>query len=55
MSALAQTWLAALAGTPAVAVIERAIERQCFSHSLLLHDGDLGTLGGVAHAIATVC
>ncbi len=52
MSALAQPWPAALVGTPAVAVIERAIERQRLSHSLLLHGGDLGTLVGVAHAIA---
>ncbi len=52
MPALAQPWPAALAGTPAVAVIERAIERQRLSHSLLLHGGDLGTLVGVAHAIA---
>jgi DNA polymerase-3 subunit delta' len=52
MTALAQPWPATLVGTPAVAVIERAIERQRLSHSLLLHGGDLGTLVGVAHAIA---
>jgi len=52
MTALAQPWPASLVGTPAVAVIERAIERQRLSHSLLLHGGDLGTLVGVAHAIA---
>lgn len=45
-------WPPALAGTPAVAVIERAIARQRLSHSLLLHGDDLGTLVGVAHAIA---
>jgi DNA polymerase-3 subunit delta' len=52
MTALAQPWPASLVGTPAVAVIERAIEHQRLSHSLLLHGGDLGTLVGVAHAIA---
>jgi DNA polymerase-3 subunit delta' len=35
-----------------VAVIERAIERQRLSHSLLLQGDDLATLVGVAHAIA---
>lgn len=45
-------WPAALAGTPTIAVIERAIARQRLSHSLLLHGDDLGTLVGVAHAIA---
>lgn len=45
-------WPAALAGTPAVAVIERAIERQRLSHSLLLHGDDFDTLLQVAHAIA---
>ena len=45
-------WPPALVGTPAVAVIERAIERSRLSHSLLLHGDDLGTLVGVAHAIA---
>ena len=52
MPALAQSWPEALAGTPSVAVIERAIERQRLSHSLLLTGDDLGTLVGVAHAIA---
>ncbi len=53
MSAAAQLpWPPALVGTPAVAVIERAIERSRLSHSLLLHGDDLGTLVGVAHAIA---
>ncbi|MEO7412794.1 MAG: DNA polymerase III subunit gamma/tau [Opitutaceae bacterium] len=45
-------WPAALAGTPVIAVIERAISRQRLSHSLLLQGDDLGTLVGVAHAIA---
>jgi DNA polymerase-3 subunit delta' len=45
-------WPAALAGTPAVAVIEQAIARRRLSHSLLLQGDDLGTLVGVAHAIA---
>lgn len=49
---LALPWPPALVGTPAVAVIERAIERSRLSHSLLLHGDDLGTLVGVAHAIA---
>lgn len=52
MSPLALPWPPALVGTPAVAVIERAIERSRLSHSLLLHGDDLGTLVGVAHAIA---
>ncbi len=45
-------WPPALVGTPAVAVIERAIARSRLSHSLLLHGDDLGTLVGVAHSIA---
>ncbi|MDD3180453.1 MAG: DNA polymerase III subunit gamma/tau [Opitutaceae bacterium] len=45
-------WPAALAGTPAVAVIERAIERGRLAHSLLLHGGDLDTLTLIAHGIA---
>lgn len=52
MSAAAQLpWPPSLVGSPAVAVIERAIERSRLSHSLLLHGDDLGTLVGVAHAI----
>ncbi|MEO6876237.1 MAG: DNA polymerase III subunit gamma/tau [Opitutaceae bacterium] len=51
MMTAATPWPATLAGSPAVAVIERAIERQRLSHSLLLHGDDLGTLVGVAHAI----
>lgn len=45
-------WPAALAGTPTISVLERAIERRRLSHSLLLHGDDLGTLVGVAHSIA---
>ncbi len=45
-------WPSALAGTPAVAVIERAIERQRLAHSLLLHGDDLDTLTLVALGIA---
>ena len=45
-------WPSALNGTPAIAVIEQAIARRRLSHSLLLHGDDLGTLVGVAHAIA---
>ena len=52
MSAARVEWPAALAGSPAVAVIENAIQRRRLSHSLLLQGDDLGTLVGVAHAIA---
>lgn len=45
-------WPPALVGTPTVAVIEQAIARRRLSHSLLLHGDELGTLVGVAHAIA---
>src|SRR5688572_892004 len=45
-------WPTALAGTPTVAVLERAIERQRLAHSLLLHGENLSTLASVAHAIA---
>ena len=48
----ATPWPAALAGTPAVTVIEQAIARQRLSHSLLLHGDELRTLVEVAHAIA---
>ena len=48
----ATPWPAALAGTPAVAVIEQAIARQRLSHSLLLHGDDHETLVAVALAIA---
>lgn len=45
-------WPAALAGTPAVAVIEKALARERLGHSLLLHGDDLDTLVVVAHGIA---
>jgi DNA polymerase III subunit delta' len=45
-------WPPALAGTPAVAVIEQAIARQRLSHSILLHGDDHAMLVGVATAIA---
>ena len=45
-------WPAAVADTPATAVIDRAIAEDRLSHSLLLHCEDLATLGAVAHAIA---
>ena len=54
MSAAAEPlpWPPALAGTPTVAVLERAIERRRLAHSLLLHGENLSTLATVAHAIA---
>jgi DNA polymerase III subunit delta' len=52
MSALAQPWPASLVGSPAVAVIERALERRRLSHSLLLQGDDVETLVAVAYAIA---
>lgn len=48
----AAPWPSALVGSPTVAVIERAIERQRLSHSLLLHGDDLETLVAVAQALA---
>ena len=51
-SAAAATWPPALVGTPAFAVIERALERQRLAHSLLLHGDDHDTLVAIAHAIA---
>ena len=48
----AAPWPAALAGTPAIAVIEQAIARQRLSHSLLLHGDDMDTLVAVARGIA---
>ena len=48
----ATSWPPALAGTPAIAVIEQAIARQRLSHSLLLHGDDLDTLVAVAQGIA---
>jgi DNA polymerase-3 subunit delta' len=46
------SWPESLAGTPAVSVIEKALERDRLAHSLLLHGDDLETLVLVAHAIA---
>ncbi len=48
----ATPWPPALVGTPAISVIEQAIDRQRLSHSLLLHGDDLDTLVAVAHGIA---
>ena len=48
----ATPWPAALAGSPAVSVIEQAISKQRLSHSLLLHGDDPDTLVAVALAIA---
>ncbi len=48
----ASPWPPALVGTPAVAVIERAIERGRLGHSLLLEGEDIEILAGVAAAIA---
>ena len=45
-------WPDSLQGTPAVAVIERAIERQRLSHSLLVTGDEYETLVAVSHAIA---
>ncbi len=45
-------WDPALAGTPSVAVIERAIQRHRLSHSLMLTGDDLTTLERVATGIA---
>ena len=52
MSPAPSPWPETLAGTPTVAVIERALERQRLANSLLLHGENLGTLASVAHAIA---
>lgn len=52
MSAAPSPWPPALVGTPTIAVIERAIERQRLSHSLLLHGDDFETLRLVGYAIA---
>ena len=45
-------WPAALRGTTAVAVIEKAIRGNRLSHSLLLHAADLATIEAAALAIA---
>jgi DNA polymerase-3 subunit delta' len=52
MSAAPLPWPEALSGTPAISVIERALERQRLANSLLLHGENLGTLANVAHGIA---
>lgn len=52
MTAPAQPWPEVLAGTPAVAVIERAITRGRLAHCLLITGDDHDTLVSVAHAIA---
>jgi len=52
VSSTAQPWPPALAGTPAAAVIERAIEHRRLGHSLLLHGDDTGVLLAAAYAIA---
>ena len=52
MPAAPTPWPDALAGTPAVTVIERAIARQRLANSLILHGENLGTLANVAHGIA---
>lgn len=51
-SAETTPWPAAVAGTPSILVIERAIERQRLSHSLLLTGDDIETLQHVAIALA---
>ena len=45
-------WPESLAGTPAVVVIEKALQRDRLGHSLLLHGADIETLALVARAIA---
>lgn len=52
MSGQPAPWPEALAGTPAVSVIDRAIARQRLGNSLLLFGENLGTLANVAHGIA---
>lgn len=52
MSVAALPWPPALEGTPAVAVIDRAIARRRLSHSLLITGDEYETLVAVAHAIA---
>jgi len=52
MSIASLAWPDALAGTPSVAVIERAISQQRLSHSLLISGDEYETLVAVAHAIA---
>jgi len=45
-------WPDTLAGTPTVAVLERALERERLANSLLLHGENLATLASVAHGLA---
>ena len=45
-------WPPALAGTPAIAVIDQALARHRLGHSLLLHGDSLETLAAVAEGIA---
>lgn len=52
LPAVARPWPSTLVGTPAVAVIERAIARQRLSHSLLLQGDNIETLVAAAYAIA---
>jgi DNA polymerase-3 subunit delta' len=52
VTAASTPWPSSLAGTPAVAVIERAIERRRLSHSLLITGDDHDILLAVAHAIS---
>lgn len=52
MPRAALDWPVPLQGTPAVAVIERAISRRRLAHSLLITGDELETLQAVAHAIA---
>jgi DNA polymerase III subunit delta' len=48
----AQPWPDALAGTPAVVVLEQALARRRLSHSLLLTGDDIDLLRAVAEALA---
>jgi len=52
MSIASLAWPDALAGTPSIVVIERAILQQRLSHSLLISGDEYETLVAVAHAIA---
>ena len=52
MSTATPTWPQSLQGTPAVAVIERAITRRRLSHSLLITGDEYETLVAVSLAIA---
>jgi DNA polymerase-3 subunit delta' len=52
MTAAAAPWPAALAGSPGVTVIERAISRQRLAHGVLLQGHDPAILSSLAYAIA---